>query len=474
MAVFDKYFIGGKWVDASARPRQTLLNPATATPYGEVALGTAEDVDAAVQTARTAFSRFSETTVEERRSLLRRVLGIYERRLAEFAEAITTEMGAPKTLAYEAQAAAGADHLRATIEALENFEIERSATANVRLRREAVGVCALITPWNWPMNQIAGKVAPAIAAGCTMVLKPSELTPMSAVLFAEVLEEAGVPTGVFNLVHGDGRSVGAAMASHPLVDMVSFTGSTAAGIQVAINAAPTVKRVTQELGGKSPNILLRDTDFSKAVRQAVESCMENTGQSCNAPTRLIVPAERHDEIAERCVEIAKCLRIGDPRDSKTDIGPIVSRAHLERVRNYIEIGRQEGAVLVTGGAEPLEELGAGYFVKPTVFAHVRPEMTIAREEIFGPVLSIISYSDEDEVIRIANDTPYGLAAYVSSGDEERAMRVARQLRAGQVQINGATPPADAPFGGYRQSGNGREGGIFGIEDFTEMKAVALP
>lgn len=474
MKAFESYFIAGEWVKPGARARQTLFDPATDKAYGEVALGTAGDVDAAVRAAHKAFTSFSETSVAERLALLRRVLDIYERRGDEIAQAITLEMGAPKTLSREAQVAAGSGHLAAAIEALEDFEIERPLGKGALLRREGIGVCALITPWNWPLNQIAGKVAPALAAGCTMVLKASELTPLSAVLFAEVLEEAGVPKGVFNLVHGEGKTVGAAMATHPLVDMVSFTGSTAAGIEVAINAAPTVKRVTQELGGKSPNILLRDADFGTAVRQAVEACMENTGQSCNAPTRLLVPAERHDEIAEEAAEIAKALRLGDPRDEKTDIGPIVSRAHLDRVRNYIEIGRQEGARLMTGGAEPVEGLAPGYFVKPTVFAHVTPEMTIAREEIFGPVLSIHSYGEEEEAIRMANDTPYGLAAYVSSEDREHALSVARRLRAGQVHVNMTIPGADVPFGGYKQSGNGREGGIFGMDDFTEIKAIALP
>jgi aldehyde dehydrogenase (NAD+) len=473
MRTFDRYFIGGDWVDASARPRQTLFNPATDERYGEVALGTAGDADMAVRAAWEAFPAFSHTSVGERLALLRRILDIYMRRHGEIADAITTEMGAPKTLAHQAQAAAGADHLRGAIEALAHFESEREFTQGVLLRREGIGVCALITPWNWPLNQIAGKVAPALAAGCTMVLKASELTPMSASIFAEVLEEAGVPRGVFNMVHGDGRNVGSALSSHPLVDMVSFTGSTAAGVQVALNAAPAVKRVTQELGGKSPNLLLRDADFDTAVEQAVRACMDNTGQSCNAPTRLIVPVERHDEIAERAGEIARKLRVGDPRDSETEIGPIVSRVHFERVRNYIEIGRREGARLVAGGAEPVGNLPPGYFVKPTVFADVRPDMTIAREEIFGPVLSILPYGDEEEAIGMANDTPYGLAAYISSEDRSHALAVARRLRAGQVHVNMTIPGADVPFGGYKQSGNGREGGIFGLEDFTEVKAIAL-
>ncbi len=468
------YYIDGRWVDAANRRAAPLFDPSTALRYGEVALGTRTDADVAVAAARKAFASFSQTTKAERLVLLRRILEIYERRYDEFVAAITLEMGAPARLSREAQAAAGTDHLRAAIDALETMDLERPLGEKVRLWREPVGVCALITPWNWPMNQIASKVAPAIAAGCTMVLKPSELTPCSAHLFAEVLHEAGVPPGVFNLVHGEGRVVGAAMASHGDVDMVSFTGSTAAGIQVAMNAAPGVKRVAQELGGKSPNILLADVDFAETVPAAVGACMENTGQSCNAPTRLLVPAERHDEAVEMAAAAARALRVGDPASETTDIGPLVSRLHLERVRNYIEIGRQEGAVMAAGGADPLPGLDPGYFVAPTIFGGVTRGMRIARDEIFGPVLAIMPYRDEAEAIAIANDTPYGLAAYVSSRDVDRALAVARRLRAGQVHINGAVPGADAPFGGYKQSGNGREGGIFGIEDFTEIKAVALP
>lgn len=474
MKNFDKYYIGGAWADASARAMQPLYNPATDETYGSVALGTAGDVDAAFAAARAAFPDFAATGKQERLDLLSRILDIYKRRYDDFVAAITREMGAPVTLSREAQAAAGVEHLSAAIEALKALELERGMDGNVRLLREPVGVCALITPWNWPVNQIAAKVAPALAAGCTMVLKPSELTPHSAHLFAEVLHEAGVPAGVFNMVHGDGKTVGTAMASHAEADMVSFTGSTAAGVQVALNAAPTVKRVAQELGGKSPNILLEDADFATMVPLAVQTCMENTGQSCNAPTRLIVPAERHDEVVEMAVDAALALRVGDPAKEETDIGPIVSRLHLGRVRNHIEIGRQEGAILATGGADPVAGLDPGYFVRPTVFAHAEPSMTIAREEIFGPVLTVLSCKDEEDAIRIANDTPYGLSAYVSSADEERAVKVARRLRAGQVHVNGAAPPAAAPFGGYKQSGNGREGGVFGIEDFTEVKAVALP
>lgn len=474
MKKFDGFLIGGNWIRPASRETLELRNPANDEVYGAVVMGAAEDADAAVRAAHAAFPSFAATSKEDRLQLLKRILDVYERRYDELAAAMTEEMGAPVRLSHEAQAAAGADYIRATIEAFESFEIERSGAGRVLLRREPVGVCALITPWNWPLNQIAGKVAPALAAGCTMVLKPSELTPMSATLFAEVLVEAGVPAGVFNLVHGDGSAVGTTLSSHPLVDMVSFTGSTAAGVKVAINAAPSVKRVTQELGGKSANILLHDADFDIAVEQSVRACMENSGQSCNAPTRLLVPAERHDEVAQMAAAIARSLRVGPPLDEDTEIGPLVSRAHCERVLNYIRIGQQEGAVLVAGGPEPLAHLAPGYFVRPTVFARVTPEMTIAREEIFGPVLSILSYEDEDQAIDMANDTPYGLAAYLSSQDEAHALSVARRLRAGQVHINMAIPGAETPFGGYRLSGNGREGGVFGIEEFTEIKAIVRP
>lgn len=474
MKFFDSFLIDGKWVSPLGRETRLLYNPANGEIYGKVAMATAADADAAIRSAHAAFIPFAATSKKDRLQLLKSVLNVYERRHGDFAAAITEEMGAPSRLSYEAQVTAGADHIRTVIDAFETFEIEQPHEANVILRREPIGVCVLITPWNWPLNQIAGKVAPALAAGCTMVLKPSELTPMSATIFAEVMVEAGVPAGVFNLVHGDGSVVGTALSSHPLVDMVSFTGSTAAGVKVAINAAPTVKRVTQELGGKSANILLRDADFDTVIEQSVHACMENSGQSCNAPTRIFVPEERHDEIAQKAAAVANALRVGNPLESDIDVGPLVSHAHYERVVNYIRIGQRESAVLAAGGPEPITHLTPGYFVRPTVFAHVTPGMTIARDEIFGPVLSILSYRDEDEAIALANDTPYGLAAYLCSQDETRALSIARRLRAGQVHLNMAIPGAGTPFGGYRQSGNGREGGIFGIEEFTEIKAIIRP
>lgn len=473
MIFIDSFYTDGKWRAAGERPQHMLFNPATEEAYGKVALGTAQDVDRAVEAASRAFPAFASTTVEERTALLRAMLDIYARRYEEFVAAITLEMGAPVRLSRAAQAATGIDHLNATIEALMSAE-PVLLRGNATIHREPVGVCALITPWNWPISQIMAKVAPALAAGCTMVLKPSELTPLSAQLLAEVLDEAGVPAGVFNMVHGTGPAVGAALASHPGIDMVSFTGSTAAGVEVAIRAAPTVKRVCQELGGKSANILLPDVDFAREVPLAVGMCMDNTGQSCNAPTRLLVPRERHDEALEIAAAAAEALKVGDPRDDETDIGPLVSRLHMSRVQTLIDTGLREGATRVTGHnrRKPLPE--AGYFVAPTIFGNVAPDMTIAQEEIFGPVLSVIPYRDEEDAIRIANGTRYGLAAYVSSADAARACAVAARLRAGNVHINGGALGADVPFGGYRQSGNGREQGSFGLEEFTEVKAVLHP
>jgi aldehyde dehydrogenase (NAD+) len=362
------------------------------------------------------------------------------------------------------QAACGTDHLRATIAALTDLTFSEPLGEKTVLYREPIGVCALITPWNWPINQIVCKVAPALAAGCTMVLKPSELTPLSAQLFAEVLHEAGVPAGVFNMVHGDGPTVGTAMSSHPDVDMVSFTGS---------NAAPGIKRVAQELGGKSANIMLDDADFESAVPQAVLACMDNSGQSCNAPTRLLVPTARHDEVVHIAAATARAIRVGDPRNAETEMGPLVSKMHYEKVRGLIETGQAEGARLAAGGSTRFMNT-EGYFVSPTIFGGVTGDMTIAQEEIFGPVLAIMPYRDEEDAIALANGTRYGLSAYVTSADAGRALAVGRRMRAGMVHINGAMLDAQTPFGGYRQSGNGREGGRFGIEEFTELKAVLLP
>ncbi len=380
------------------------------------------------------------------------------------------EMGAPRGLAWDAQAASGPQHIKATIRALKNFDFEEKNRTTM-IVKEPIGVCALITPWNWPMNQIAVKVAPALAAGCTMVLKPSEIAPFDAYLFTEILDAAGVPAGVFNLVNGDGPGVGTALAQHPDVDMVSFTGSTRAGVLVAQNAAPTVKRVAQELGGKSPNIVLDDANFDKAVKSGASDVFENTGQSCDAPSRMLVPKDRMQEAATLAASVADATVVGNPRDKSTDVGPLVSDVQWDKVQNLIQKGIDEGATLVTGGPGRPEGLDKGYFARPTVFADVNNDMTIAREEIFGPVLSIIPYDDEDDAVRIANDTPYGLSGYVSSSDLDRARRVAARMRTGMVHINGAYLDSMAPFGGYKQSGNGREWGHHGIDEFLELKSI---
>ncbi|MGA0840374.1 MAG: aldehyde dehydrogenase family protein, partial [Pseudomonadales bacterium] len=406
----------------------------------------------------------------ERIALLERIIEVYKKRLPDLAAAISDEMGAPLKLAGAAQAPSGLGHFMATLEVLKKYEFEEDIGTS-HVIREPIGVCGFITPWNWPINQIACKVAPALAVGCTMVLKPSEVAPVNAIIFAEILHEAGVPAGVFNLVNGDGPNVGAALSSHPDVDMMSFTGSTRAGIEVARNAAGTVKRVAQELGGKSANIILDDAEFPKAVARDVFGMCMNSGQSCNAPTRMLVPNARMDEAAAIARAAAEQIKVGDPRAADTVIGPVVSQVQFEKIQKLIEQGIAEGARLEIGGPGRPDGLNRGYYIRPTVFSHVRNDMTIAREEIFGPVLSLIGYEDDEDAIRIANDTVYGLSGYVSSGDPERAKRVARRLRTGNVHLNGAPVDNKAPFGGYKQSGNGREWGIYGLEEFLEVKAI---
>jgi aldehyde dehydrogenase (NAD+) len=467
-----QFYIDGEWVSplAAAPAHLDVINPATEAVIGQVALGSAADVDRAVAAARAAFVTYSQTTVDERLALLGRIVEVYKRRFNEMGEAISDEMGAPLSFATKFQAGAGFGHFRTAIDVLKGYPLaEQIGSASVV--REPVGVCGMITPWNWPANQIACKVAPALAAGCTMILKPSELSPYSALLLAEILHEAGVPKGVFNLINGDGPGVGAALSRHPGIDMISFTGSTRAGIQVAINAAPTVKRVGQELGGKSANIILDDADFAKAVTAGVLSCMGNSGQSCNAPTRMLVPAARLAEVKTIAAAAVAKIRVGLPRAAETTMGPVVSAAQWAKIQGMISAAISQGATVVAGGAGRPEGLAKGYFVKPTVFADVTPAMTIARDEVFGPVLAIIAYQDEADAIRIANDSDLGLAAYVQSGNPERARAVARQLRAGMVHINGAPSDPKAPFGGYKQSGNGREWGRFGLEEYLEVKAI---
>jgi aldehyde dehydrogenase (NAD+) len=465
-----KFYIDGQWVDPVASRTLDVINPATEEVYGRISLGSPEDVDKAVAAAKRAFESFSQTTRQERIDLLQAVLAEFKNRHDDVAEAIMDEMGAPWGLAKGAQALSGPQHIKAAIKALERYDFEEHlGTTNVI--REPIGVCGLITPWNWPINQIAVKVAPAIAAGCTMVLKPSEIAPFDAIVFTEILDAAGVPAGVFNLVNGDGPGVGTAISGHPDITMVSFTGSTRAGVLIAQNAAPTVKRVSQELGGKSPNILCDDETFEQAVKSGAEEMFDNTGQSCNAPSRMLVPRHRMDEAAAIAAQVAEGLKVGNPREEGVQMGPVVSEAQFDKIQGLIQAGVDEGATLITGGPGRPDGLETGYYVKPTVFANVTNDMTIAREEIFGPVLSIIPYDSEDEAIEIANDTPYGLSSYVSCANQDTARRIASRLRTGMVHINGAFLDSAAPFGGYKQSGNGREWGHHGIDEFLELKSI---
>ena len=467
-----QFYIGGQWVapSSSAGDSVAVVNPATEEIIARLAMADAEDVDRAVKAAAGAFASFAAASPEERYLLLKRVCDVYKERSEELARAVSEEMGAPLAMSRQQQVTAGLGHFAAAARLARDFEFETTAGTTVILK-EPIGVCALITPWNWPLNQIACKVAPALAAGCTMVLKPSELAPLSALLLAEILDQAGVPAGVLNLVNGTGPVAGAALTAHPRVDMVSFTGSTRAGVAVARAAAPTVKRVAQELGGKSPNILLDDVDFGREVSRGVYAVCNNSGQSCNAPTRMLVPNSRMDEAAAIAGAAAGKVRPGHPSDEAARMGPVVSRAQFDKIQKLIRVGVEEGARLVAGGEGRPEGLERGYYVRPTVFSHVSNHMTVAREEIFGPVLVLVGYENEDDAIEIANDTPYGLAGFVSSADPARALSVARRIRAGQVNVNGAWPDFNAPFGGYKQSGNGREWGRYGLEEFLEVKAI---
>ena len=468
-AHMEKFYIGGAWVTPHSSARMGVENPATEEIVAQVALGDMVDIDAAIASAKAAFPSWTVTPVAERIALVKRILDTYNEMYEEFAQVMSTEMGAPIEWARGAQAWAGQVHIESTIKAAEAmaWEYMRGTT---RIVHEGIGVCALITPWTWPMNQIACKVAPALIAGCTMVLKPSEIAPMSGVLFAHVCHKAGVPAGVFNLVNGTGLDVGARMSSHPDVDMVSFTGSTRAGTAVAAAAAPTVKRVAQELGGKSPNIILPSADLAAAVKAGVEACFGNTGQSCDAPTRMFVPAALHDAALVHAAEAAAAVVVGDPTETETTMGPLISKLQFDKVQRLIQAGIDEGATLVCGGIGRPQGLNHGWFVKPTIFGHVKNEMTISREEIFGPVLSILPYDSIDHAVEMANDTPYGLAAYIA-GSVEEARPIARRLRAGTVNLNYPAWDTFAPFGGYKQSGNGREYADWGIHDFCEVKGI---
>ena len=465
-----QFFINGKWLHSDSREVLKLINPANEICHDQLQLGNETDVNKAVSAAKNAFPRFAALPLVDRIRLLQRISDGYKARFADIGASISKEMGAPIKFAERFQAGAGHSHFKQILKLLETykFDVDMNKT---RVVREPIGVCGMIVPWNWPMNQITCKLAPALAAGCTIVLKPSELTPGSAIILAEILEEAGVPSGVFNMVQGLGPVVGDAIARHPDVDMISFTGSTQGGIAVARAAAPTVKRIGQELGGKAANILLDDVDFEDAVNRGVNLCFRNSGQSCNSPARLLVPNHRLDEAAKIAKRVAEGIKIGDPGLEETVMGPVVSEKQWTKIQKYIRSGLDEGAKLIAGGLGKPYSLSIGYYIKPTIFSHVSPSMTIAREEIFGPVLCIIGFDTDAEAIEIANDSPFGLAAYVESSDINRAKKVALKVRAGMVHLNGAVADPAAPFGGYRQSGNGREWGLHGLEEFTELKAI---
>ena len=470
MRDYRQFYINGEWVDPVTPRELEVINPANEEVCAVISLGSEADVDLAVAAAKAAFDSYSRTTRQERIELLEACVAVYQKRYEDIAVAIREEMGAPQTFAVQEQADCGLGHLKEALRVLRDFEFEETV-GNARVFKEPIGVCGLITPWNWPVNQIGCKVAPALAVGCTMVLKPSEIAPLSAYLWTEVMHEAGVPAGVYNMVNGDGPGVGTALSKHPDVDMMSFTGSTRAGVLVAQNAAPTVKRVAQELGGKSPNIILDDADLEAAVTRGVLHMYANTGQSCNAPSRMLVPRAKLAEAEAIAAKVTETVVVGDPAEEGTTMGPVVSKAQFDKIQGLIEKGIEEGAKLVVGGPGLPEGIEKGYFVRPTVFSEANNQMTIAREEIFGPVLTMIPYDSEEEAIAIANDTEYGLAGYVQSDDVDHARRVAARIRAGNVKINGQWGGYAVPFGGYKQSGNGREWGEHGFTDFLEIKAV---
>ena len=469
-----KFYINGKWVTPKSSDKMSVLNPATEDKVGEIILGNSEDVDDAVSVAKAAFGKFSITQKSYRLGLLKKIREISERRLDDLANAMTIEMGAPKTMAKDVQADAATGHLDGFIESLQKLEERITLSNGDILLKEPVGVCGLITPWNWPINQITLKVLPAIATGCTCVLKPSEHTPISAMVYTEILDEAGVDPGVFNLVQGTGEVVGVAMSKHPDIEMISFTGSTRGGKSVTKESAETIKKVTLELGGKSPNLVFADCDLQQRVTESVNECMFNTGQSCDAPTRLLVEKSCYDQVLEIAKKAAENIAVDDPSKDGGHIGPLFDKIQYDRVQNMIQVGIDEGANLLTGGLGKPDGFKNGWYVKPTIFSDVNNQMRIAQEEIFGPVLVIIPFENEDEGIAIANDTPYGLAAYLQTGNEERAERVSRQLRAGGVHVNGGGFNYGSPFGGYKQSGNGREGGDMGLEDYLETKTLHYP
>ena len=470
MREYKQFYINGQWVDPITPKTLDVLDPATEEVCAVISLGSEADVDLAVAAAKKAFEAFSQTPVEERIAMLERMAEIYKRRIGEIAEAIRLEMGAPISLASTAQAYAGLGHITEAAKVLKDYAFVEDLGPH-RVVKEPIGVCGLITPWNWPLNQVSCKVAPAIAVGCTMVLKPSEVAPLSAYLYAEIMDEAGIPAGVFNMVNGDGPTVGTALSKHPDVDMMSFTGSTRAGSLVAQNAAPTVKRVTQELGGKSPNVILDDADLETAVTRGVLHMYNNTGQSCNAPSRMLVPRAMLADAEAIAAKVSESVVMGPTDAESTTMGPVVSKVQWDKIQGLIEAGIAEGAKVVCGGPGLPDGIERGYYVRPTVFSEVSNDMTIAQQEIFGPVLVMIPYDSEEEAIRIANDTPYGLAGYVQSGNMDHARAIAAKIRAGNVHINGASGGFDVPFGGFKQSGNGREWGAHGFTDYLEIKAI---
>ncbi len=471
MENLGKFYIDGQWIAPESDRTFPVLNPATEEKIGQITLGNQADVDRAVAAAKKAFARYSQTTPADRLALLERLMDVTRERFEDLAQAISTEMGAPITMSREAQADAATGHLQGFIDAMKKQELRETLDNGDILVREPIGVCGLITPWNWPMNQIALKVIPALATGCACVLKPSEHTPISAMIYAEIIDAAGFPPGVFNLVHGDGETVGRALSQHPDIDMMSFTGSTRAGRSITRDAAETIKRVTLELGGKSPNLVFADADLEPRVTASVGECMYNTGQSCDAPTRLIVERSCYDTVCDIAQKTAEAIEVGDPTQEGDHIGPLFDQIQYERVQAMIEVGIDEGATLLAGGPGRPDGRNTGWFCRPTIFSDVRNDMRIAQEEIFGPVLVIIPFDGEEQGIKIANDTPYGLAAYLQTGDPDRAERVAARLRAGAVHINGGGFNYGSPFGGYKQSGNGREGGLLGLEDYQEVKTL---
>jgi len=471
MKIYDKFYIDGQWVEPVEAKLMAVINPSTEEICAQISIGSTQDVDKAAIAASKAFSSYGFSSIQERIEIIQSIIAAFKSRYNDIADAISEEMGAPTQLAQKGQTGSGLSHFKAAAALLESFPFKEQQGASL-IVKEPIGVCGLITPWNWPLNQIACKVAPAIAAGCTVILKPSEVAPLSAYIFSEVMHQAGLPQGVFNMINGDGAGVGTALSEHPLVDMVSFTGSTRAGALVAKNAAPTIKRVTQELGGKSANIILPDADFELAVKSGASTVFTNSGQSCNAPTRMLVPREKMQQAEEIAAAVAAKVVVGPATDENTTMGPVVSEVQYNKIKKLIEKGIKEGAKLVCGGRKRPDGLDRGYFVKPTVFSEVNNNMTIAREEIFGPVFAIMPYDSIEQAIEIANDTPYGLAGYIQGQNEETLAYVASRIRAGNININGKSGDINTPFGGYKQSGNGREWGVYGFEEFLEIKAIS--